>query len=1198
MESRGKDIEVILDGTRFGAREGETILDVAVREGVSIPTLCHDPILKPFASCFLCVVEVKGMKGLQPSCCTPVHDAMEIITSDEKIRKARRTALELLLSNHYADCVGPCRLTCPAGVNVQGYISLVEKGMYHEAIALIKEANPLPAICGRVCVRPCELVCRRQLLENGCGVGIDYLKRYAADKDLEKETFIPVAAPETGKKIAIIGAGPAGLAAAYWLRLKGHTCHIFEAAPLPGGWLRYGIPGYRLPNEILDKEIKEITDLGVKIFCGQKLGDGIDYRNINLDYDATVLTVGSQLGTRLGCKGDDADGVMPGIYFLRDMELTGIKPDLADKAVIVVGGGNTAMDCCRTAVRCNAESVKVVYRRSEAEMPANYIEIEESKAEGVEYLFLTNPVEVIKNENGFVTELVLQRMSLGEPDASGRRRPVEIPGSEFRIKADLVLAAIGQKTDTSFLENINSCFASDAVRVNKWGNIEAAGDTQQTGVPNIFAAGDAVTGPDTIIGAIGQAHRAADSCHSYLSGEEVKLPEKIFISRRDNFREPVAEDLSSRFARKPRAEMPELDGKDRAGFREVELGITDEYIIREEASRCLECGCTAFGRCNLQKYATEYGAGQERFKGDFLSVSPDYHDPFIAFDHNKCILCGRCVRICHEVAGADALDFQNRGYHTIIGTGNGQSLKDSGCTRCGLCLTTCPTGAISDNTPFKPGPVPADSFVTPDFTSSSGEWVRLYHNSSFFLSAAGEKTDSNPAGLAGAEAKFSYRILNHERITKPLLKIGGSFRPISFSDAFSVISDKIKKSSPEHNVFFAGASLTNEEQLLVRRLAQKAVGTPYLGSFHYPLPETGLSCMPETDLLPGELSLSDSFFVIGTDILNSYQTAGFRVFNNMFRNGYPMMFVTASEKSAMQRKATSTITVSSYYHFIKAVNKYIIDNNLSDKENIRRTCAGYESYAAGLLAEEHGTPVLSSGTGFEGVKLFAEKLCEGKRPAVIFAESDVDPFTAAEIRNMWLLSGKTGMPGSGLLCLKTCPNSQGLIDNGITGNVFPDLSAVYKNIFVFGEDPVGCATDKKAIKSFLSEADFLVVQDLFMTWTARMADLVLPATFIFESGGSYTSFRRTMQITGTQHRGPSELTGCQLIASIIECLGIEQPSDPEIIRKEQMTLNNLQAGRASFTATTCYNPDNKMFNYGASSLTAMLRELISSGKPV
>ena len=290
MADKEKRLKIILDGREVTAYSKDTILDAAGREGVKIPTLCHDRLLKPFTSCFLCVVEVQGMKGLQPACATPVCDGMIITTTGETIFNARRMALELLLSNHYADCLGPCRLRCPAGVDIQGYISLIEKKQYNEAVALIKENNPLPAICGRVCVRPCELACRRHLSDEE-GVGIDYLKRFTADIDINSPMpFLPATEPATGKKVAIIGSGPAGLSAAYWLQLKGHQCHIYEAAPKPGGWLRYGIPEYRLPNDILDREITSITNLGVKIFCNKRLGSDLSYAFIAGNYDAVILS--------------------------------------------------------------------------------------------------------------------------------------------------------------------------------------------------------------------------------------------------------------------------------------------------------------------------------------------------------------------------------------------------------------------------------------------------------------------------------------------------------------------------------------------------------------------------------------------------------------------------------------------------------------------------------------------------------------------------------------------------------------------------------------------------------------------------------------------------------------------------------------------------------------------------------------------
>ena len=314
-------------------------------------------------------------------------------------------------------------------MDVQGYISLIEKGLYSEAIAVIKETNPLPAICGRVCVRPCEVACRRNLLDEGAAVGIDYLKRFAADYDLNSaDKYRPVIKPETGKKIAVIGAGPGGLSAAFFLRKEGHSVDIFETSPAAGGWLRYGIPEYRLPNNLLQREVDNITEMGVNIHYNQSLGETISYKEISAKYNATVLAIGSQRGTSIGCEGDDAEGVYAGIDFLKSLEMNDIKPDFRGKTVAVIGGGNTAMDCCRTSRRLGAEKVYIIYRRTEKEMPANPIEIHESKLEGVEYMFLTLPLKVQKDEHGHIKAMICMKMELGEADASVAAVPCRSKG--------------------------------------------------------------------------------------------------------------------------------------------------------------------------------------------------------------------------------------------------------------------------------------------------------------------------------------------------------------------------------------------------------------------------------------------------------------------------------------------------------------------------------------------------------------------------------------------------------------------------------------------------------------------------------------------------------------------------------------------------------------------------------------------------
>jgi formate dehydrogenase major subunit len=671
--------------------------------------------------------------------------------------------------------------------------------------------------------------------DEGTSVGIDYMKRFASDYDLNSDVhYKPKIEASTGKKVAIIGAGPGGLSAAYFLQQKGHMVDIFEANSHAGGWLRYGIPEYRLPNDLLDQEISTVTELGVKIFLNKELGKNLSFEEIKENYDATILTIGSQRGTLLRAEGEDADGVFSGIDFLRNMEQTGQRYDFTGKTVAVVGGGNTAMDCCRTAQRCGAEKTYVIYRRTEKEMPANPIEIHESKLEGVEYLFLTNPTKVNKTKEGKVKSITLLKMELGEPDASGRRRPVAIEGSDYDLEVDYILAAIGQKTDINFLDDINEHTNVGELKANKWGDIDADTKTLQTGIPNVFAAGDGVTGPATIIEAIQQAGIASLSCHQYLTGQEIKPAIKEFLSKKSNFKQLESEDFQSSFESQNREEMPVLTSKNRMNFDEVELGYTEEMALNE-AQRCFECGCQEYFTCDLKKHCTDYGAEQERYKGNYHERPLDFSHPYIEIDNNKCILCSRCIRICNEVTGTNALGLVQRGFETYVAPSLGKSLLDTNCESCGMCISTCPTAAINENFKFKPGPFALDSFDTVSNYGSSGEKISVNHRDGFVVQITGAKGRVNSEGNIGRKSKFGYQYFNDNgRITKPLLKTSeGGYKEISFKEAYKLMKEKITDTASKKNAFFAGARLTNEEQYLVKKLAVEAANSTNIGSFHY-----------------------------------------------------------------------------------------------------------------------------------------------------------------------------------------------------------------------------------------------------------------------------------------------------------------------------------------------------------------------------
>ncbi len=862
-------INVILNGKPVVGYEGQSVLELAQQHGIEIPTLCHDPRLEPYSSCYVCVVEIEGMRGLQPSCSTKITEGMKITTDSEKIYKARQTALNLLVSNHYADCVAPCKQTCPAGVDVQGYISLIEKGLYSEAVALIKEVNPLPAVCGRVCVRPCEAACRRNLLEEGAGVGIDYLKRFASDMDLNSPNRY-VAKPKnpTGKKVAIIGAGPGGLSAAWFLQLQGHYCDIFEASPKAGGWLRYGIPEYRLPNDIIDKEVNAILELGLsKIHYNKKLGDNLSYKELKDNYDAVILSIGSQGSTPVGCEGDDAENVFGGVEFLRNMEITGQRYDFRGKTVAVIGGGNTAMDCCRTSIRCHADKVYVLYRRTEKEMPANPIEIHESKLEGVEYMFLTAPKKINKDETGKVKSITCLRMELGEPDASGRRRPVPVEGSDFDIPVDFILAAIGQKTIAPFIEDINNYSDTGKLALNKWGNIDVNPVTLQTGIPNIFACGDAVKGPATVIEAIAQARRAALSCHQFLTGEKIEAEPYEFISRRDNFKKQVPVDYKGKYVSQKRHEMPTLAANERKNFKEVELGYENEEVAEKEASRCMECGCIEYYTCDLKKHATAYHATQEKFKGDFKEFSIRFDHPFIEIDNNKCILCARCIRICSEVVGAHALGLVNRGFETYVAPSLGNSLLETDCESCGMCISACPTAAISENKTFKPGPIKTERISSICNYCSVGCEINYHVKKHFVWEVTGVHGLVNKDGNLCARAKFGYNYINDKkRLTKPLLKESGTWKEISFDEAFQIIHKELTTTQSNQIGIFGGARLSNEELYLLRKLAEKAVNTSNKGSFSYLGRGNGYAENSFFNVPFHEIHQADQIYLLGTEI--------------------------------------------------------------------------------------------------------------------------------------------------------------------------------------------------------------------------------------------------------------------------------------------------------------------------------------------
>lgn len=688
-------MNITINNLRFEAHEGETILDVALRNDISIPTLCHQKELIPFASCFICVVEVNDGGKLLPSCSTKVVDGMVVQTDSPRVCSSRKTCVELLLSDHVGDCKGPCQVKCPAEIDIPGFISLLAHKNEQEAIKLIKQMLPFPASLGRVCPRPCETQCRR--LCSNDAVSICFLKRYIADKDLSSPSpYVPETKPPTGKKVAIVGAGPAGLSAGFYLKMDGYAVTVFDAHSEPGGMLRYGIPAYRLPRDVLAKEIDIIKKMGVEISCGKFLGRDFTLDSLCRDFDAVFLAIGAMKATDMRIEGESEGGALAGIDFL-DQVANGETVELGNE-VVVVGGGNTAIDAARTARRLGSKNVTILYRRTRKEMPASDPEVTDAEEEGVILKFLAAPVKMEKQGSGI--KLYCIEMKLGEPDASGRRRPVPIEGSEFVIDASSVIAAIGQGVDADCIED-----AFD-IKLTKWNTLNVNSDTFETSRKGVFAGGDCVSGADIAVTAIAAGRKAARSVDQYLKGEKVTGEPKSYFHSISKDPKDLPPQLSEMInsTQSQRTSMPKISENKRvATFDEVEIGFTAEEAAKE-ASRCLSCACRSYDSCTLRKLAAEYDAKPEAYAGAKRHFFIDESHKEIRYESHKCIMCASCIRVCSEVKKLDALGFIGRGFTCTMRPTLDRPWNLSTCDSCMKCVPLCPTGALS----LKTTPVEGD----------------------------------------------------------------------------------------------------------------------------------------------------------------------------------------------------------------------------------------------------------------------------------------------------------------------------------------------------------------------------------------------------------------------------------------------------------------------------------------------------------
>ncbi len=1141
-------VRVNINGRELLATVDQTILDVARENNIHIPTLCFSGELEVYASCGLCLVQVEGMPKLLRACATKVADGMVVETENEKIRSARKLALELILSDHVGDCRGPCVMNCPANCDAQGYVALAANGQFRESLALVKEFMPIPASIGRVCPAPCEENCRRRLVDSA--ISIRYLKRLVADLDMASDDpYVPPVAPDTGKRVAVIGSGPAGLTAAYFLRRAGHAVTIYESLPEMGGMLRYGIPEYRLPKSVLQAEIDQVLALGVEAQVGVQLGEDFTIEYLfKSGYDAVYLAIGAQISKRMGVPGEDLPGVIGGAEFLRAVMLN--EPvDLGDR-VAVIGGGNTAMDAARTAIRLGAKNVAVVYRRSRDEMPAQKIEIEEAHEEGVEFHLLVAPVKV--EGDGRVQRMVCQRMRLGEPDSSGRRRPEPIPGDTYVMEVDTIIAAIGQDVDTDDIKG--------QVAVNRWNTIEAQEGTFLTNVPGVFAGGDAVTGPGIAIEAIAAGRRAAETIDNYLYGRVAPFKTWYNIKK-----EGLTESDFAHLEKEEKAKMPVTEPEVRVkNFREIEQGISEADAVAD-AMRCLECGCFDAFECKLRDFATTYKARPERIIGEKHEFEIVRH-PFIVRDQSKCILCGLCVRTCSEIIGAEALGLVNRGFDVYVSPSLDLPLEETSCVSCGQCVAACPTGALVENMPFeKPAAWQLQA------TRTTCGWCGV--GCSMQVETVGDRIArvvpvDGPVnnGLLCKRGRFGLPFTNEDlRLSVPMVYGEDELEETTWEDALIYVAKKAKairaRFGGESIAVFASPRYTNEELYLIQKFARAVLGTNNINSLSEP--ESPLREVLGFDGSTNSYSEIDSAdFILGVGVDFDYPIAALKLKQAA---GKAQLWLVDGKEPKLGKYAARVLRVDpgANARFFGALIALAYRNGFASG-----SCEGLDAY------KEADVEALLAGSGIAAADAAAlvEAYAKAKAPLLVLGSGSLSAESAKLLAGFAAVTGKLGLPRRGLLFLRRHCNSQGLADMGISPVSLPGHVSVsdeatrtelarrwkaaipaaagmntaqvlegvksgkIKAVFVFGEDP-----DQEVVDT-LSGADLLVVQDLFFTSLAHTACAVLPAATFAEVDGTFTNSERRVQKVATAVEPLAGLTNLEIIAGLMEMMGYRQKS--------------------------------------------------------
>ncbi|ELP5898790.1 formate dehydrogenase subunit alpha [Vibrio vulnificus] len=1069
-------IQIVIDGKYRIVEAGQTVLQAAKVCGVEIPSLCGMNRSGEKIPCDLCVVEVES-GGPRRACELEVYNGLTVKTQSEALSAHRKQALNRIMSDHYADCEAPCKTACPAGVDIQSYLYHIAQNDHQKAIEVIKRTLPMPLSIGRVCPAFCESECRRSLVDDA--IAIRQLKRHAADADLAaQEAYTPEKKADKNKRVAIVGSGPGGLTAGYYLTNEGYQVDVFEAMPQAGGWLRYGIPEYRLPKSILDKEIELMCRNGMTIHTDKKLGRDISLSQLSQDYDAVCLAVGASKAVAMDYPGSDLDGCYLGVDYLKDFVTE--QRFITGKKVAVIGGGNTAIDCARTAVRTGADTT-LIYRRTRDEMPAEDYEIEEAEHEGVKFHFLTNPAENIADEQGRVCSVKLEKMALGAADASGRRRP-EATGEYFTEAFDTVIAAVSQQADLSFMQG-----EALTLPLTRWNTADANPETMHSGTGNIFSIGDFRRGPATAVEAVADGRIAAQAIDRFFDGDMENIPLKPFNSRKEQKLKQVDPLHFSHLQKVARTIMPELTSQQREqSFEEVELGF-DNAEAMAEAARCLECGCQANTSCDLRDYATEYGAEQHfhysvnikshdewqalRQNDPRHKYPIDHSSEFIVFDANRCISCGQCIQACREQSVQGVLSFMNleKGRPVVRPDcrpnfgGQGVMMGDSRCVQCGACVQACPVGAMTDGRDRSQGRETLLKKVDTICTYCGVGCKLTMHvdeaaNQIRYVEGAHSPVNE---GMLCVKGRYGFDfVASEERLTTPLIRKDGWLQPASWQEAIRLIADKFSTIKQDFGgralAGFSSAKTTNEDNYAFQKFMRRELGTnnvDHCARLCHASTVTGLEASLGSGAMTNDIPSikhSDVIFIIGSDTSAAHPVIASHIKQAVRHHG-ARLIVADPKRIGMADHAELYLAhrPGTDVMLINGVMQQIIKNGWYDMEYIEERVDGFDTMLQEVMSPAYSLDKVELVTGVKADDIFAMARMIGtaKRTAVYYSMGITQHTTGHDnvrsIANLQLLCGNIGIEGGGINPLRGQSNVQGACDMGALPNNYPGYQKVY-----------------------------------------------------------------------------------------------------------------------------------------------------------